>query len=396
MKNQSKVVVISECTSSNLGDQAIAQALSKILSDTCDVRLVSFSHPAVLESRELEPAVLSRGSLKRWAVRLLPAKAKARMQWYLLGGRGLYREWFNQSIKGCDVVLIGGGQLIKNNIALFTERIHAIVKIAKKHDKRWGFVGVGVDKSMNYLNWLLVKQALRGSGLILVRDELSKRRIEGSVRSSAPCSTAPDLVFGLDNPYRKASLSQRRYDFALNIMSHKAMLSDGTLQLHSDLDVSYCDFASQVIAANLSCVLFTSGCIEDLEEMRRVRSAIKDLVGIELDVFHPISSDDLMRFLADVKDVIAFRMHAGILSYVSGCNVVCANWNDKIAGVWAVIGQADRVIEMSQFLEGLWPDVAFMKLNGFDAPTDAMLQDLAKTVWTEVLSGFSHLRGRHC
>jgi len=115
-----------------------------------------------------------------------------------------------------------------------------------------------------------------------------------------------------------------------------------------------------------------------------MHGVIKDRVGLDLEVFHPGDLDDLMSFLGIVKNVVASRLHAGILSFVSGCNLVCMNWDDKVAGVWAVVGQADRVIEVSGFSDTIWAKAILSKLNVLKAPSQTELKDLADTVWNEV------------
>ena len=379
-----KVAIVCECLSANLGDQAIARSLSNIMSSYYDVKLVSFGRLPVTRLQKDDQVAADRLSVKRRIGRLLPNAIKSRIKWYVLGGRRVYESYFGNAINDCELVIVGGGQLIKNNVALFSDRIDSVWRITRRNRVSLSFVGVGVDRSMKPLNWRLVQRALQQSEQILVRDDSSRHRIEANVKIAVPCSVVPDLVFGLANPHAEPKFDQRRYSYALNIMSLRIMLSDDASEFVSGMESSYCDLAAQIIAADMNCILFTSGSAEDLQEMQRMHGVIKDRVGLDLEVFHPGDLDDLMSFLGIVKNVVASRLHAGILSFVSGCNLVCINWDDKVAGVWAVVGQADRVIEVSGFSDTIWAKAILSKLNVLKAPSQTELKDLADTVWNEV------------
>jgi len=379
-----KVAIVCECLSANLGDQAIARSLSNIMSSYYDVKLVSFGRLPVKRLQKDDQVAADRLSVKRRIGRLLPNTIKSRIKWYVLGGRRVYESYFGNAINDCELVIVGGGQLIKNNVALFSDRIDSVWRITRRNRVSLSFVGVGVDRSMKPLNWRLVQRALQQSEQILVRDDSSRHRIEANVKIAVPCSVVPDLVFGLANPHAEPKFDQRRYSYALNIMSLRIMLSDDASEFVSGMESSYCDLAAQIIAADMNCILFTSGSAEDLQEMQRMHGVIKDRVGLDLEVFHPGDLDDLMSFLGIVKNVVASRLHAGILSFVSGCNLVCINWDDKVAGVWAVVGQADRVIEVSGFSDTIWAKAILSKLNVLNAPSQTELKDLADTVWNEV------------
>ena len=379
-----KVAIVCECLSANLGDQAIARSLSNIMSSYYDVKLVSFGRLPVKRLQKDDQVAADRLSVKRRIGRLLPNTIKSRIKWYVLGGRRVYESYFGNAINDCELVIVGGGQLIKNNVALFSDRINSVWRITRRNRVSLSFVGVGVDRSMKPLNWRLVQRALQQSEQILVRDDSSRHRIEANVKIAVPCSVVPDLVFGLANPHAEPKFDQRRYSYGLNIMSLRIMLSDDASEFVSGMESSYCDLAAQIIAADMNCILFTSGSAEDLQEMQRMHGVIKDRVGLDLEVFHPGDLDDLMSFLGIVKNVVASRLHAGILSFVSGCNLVCMNWDDKVAGVWAVVGQADRVIEVSGFSDTIWAKAILSKLNVLNAPSQTELKDLADTVWNEV------------
>src|SRR5690554_3613390 len=175
MSKKPVAVVVSENASRNLGDQAIAGALNDLLSPFYTVKFLPFSTVSshrknVPQSNWCKPHILSRKFSG-----FIPPHIKARIRWYVLGERARYREVCLKEVKGADLVVVGGGQLIKNNVSLFCDRLLVLNKILKVLDVPSVLLGVGVDDKMNALTWWLVGGFLRRSKLLLFRDSESLR-----------------------------------------------------------------------------------------------------------------------------------------------------------------------------------------------------------------------------
>lgn len=381
MNKKIRALIISESESNNLGDRAITYALSYMLESFCEVGTLSLTDVAKFD-RQQSVAFKTKNVIIKMA-RALSPKFKARIRWWLLGERKRTRIRYQSQICKSDVVLVGGGQLIKNNVALFCERIALIGSITRDYKIPLVLIGVGVDQNMNKLTWSIVQRSLYECSHIAVRDEGSKDRITVNANGATRPSVVPDLGFSLLELQTSLSDKVRNIDIAINVMDFSAMLAQ-TRRRSSITKVTViswlCEFAACACRKNLRIAIFTSGDSSDLTEAKKVKVSIEARIGLEVPVFHPETVEDLGIFLSDVKDVVAMRMHAGILAYVFGCNPVCLVWDDKVRGVWASIGESTRLIELNDFSEAGSYLAVMEKLTILRAPPENVRAELAESI----------------
>lgn len=375
------VTIISECSSGNLGDQAISRSLAAILLPRFEVRLVPFCQLDRSSTNSAVPRETESRSALRRASRIVPPKLKARIRWYLLGERKRFEQYYRRSIEDSALVVIGGGQLIRNNIALFCDRLALLGKLGSDLKVPYALVGVGVDRNMGKVTWRLAGVLVRRCSFAILRDEMSRQRMRQNIKCAPECSVLPDLAFALKNP--AAANTNRRISLGINIMNFDVMLGEVNPSLKGDamaIIARYCAIVKCADRAGSSITLFTSGSPDDFREAQRVKSVVLAQTGIEVPVFHPESLDALLEFLVDVRDVLATRMHAGILAYISGCNPVCLNWNDKVHGVWSAIGQEVRVFEIEDFVADEVGVTFLEKLQHICPPSPKALVELSGNI----------------
>ncbi|WP_158540179.1 polysaccharide pyruvyl transferase family protein [Rhodosalinus halophilus] len=373
-----------------MGDQAIARALSEILEPHYRVSITSFgqigSNPSIGSSN------IPVRSGKPLALRIFSGVqpyAKAQIKWHILGEKHKYGEHFESAIKDSDLVLVGGGQLIKNNIALFCEKLALVSRVSEEHSKPFAMVGVGADVRMKKKNWLIVRKAIRNSKFTIVRDEISKRRIYEALNGHINPAVLPDLAFALKNSARKRRRPDRSISLALNIMNPKTMHKPLGLCSKSYIDrctEMVCEFPDSYREDLSSVLLFTSGSPDDLAAARELQEGIRKTTAKTLPIFHPRTLEELLAFLANTKNVVAARMHAGILAYISGCNPLCINWDDKVEGVWSTVGESARVIGLDEIATSRGGASILGKLRCLRSPSDEELDSLADMVCQGVLN----------
>lgn len=377
------ILIISESSSKNLGDQAIARSLSEILCPFFNISKVSFSTLPIdtVEKRskknENHKVILQRIS------RNIPNKTKARIRWHLLGGKRAFLKHFSASIKESNLVIMGGGQLIKNNTALFCEKLSLISGVSRAQSIPTALIGVGVDKNMKFHNWRVLKNVISEVKFIILRDLISRDRIRAAINLGKECSVVPDLAFALKAPKVNQTKSDRGVSIAINIMNIEAMLSpvDHVKKPSANSVISsLCEIVKITHVSELTVKLFTSGANEDLHAAKTIKNEVFLRTGIDLAIFHPSSLDDFLDFLGDVDSVIATRLHAGILAYISGCNPVCVNWDDKVEGVWSAIHQRERVIAMSDLERENAAELILKRLQGLAPASQHSLDELAEEI----------------
>jgi len=383
------ISIISECHSENLGDQAIERALSGILRPYYRVSTTSFGR--IVTSSTIGPVAADIRMHKSLASRLVdvvPPGTKARVRWHLLRRKEKFFAHFSAAIEPSDLVVLGGGQLIKNNISLFCEKLALVSKISRFHSIPFALVGVGVDGRMEERNWRSVESAITTAEFVILRDELSRGRIQARFERRGGLTVLPDLAFALGNPHRDRSQPERDTALAVNVMDFSAMLGshDPAWGGKSGKFVDgLCDIILTANQSGASTILFTTGTADDLRAASDARNHIITRTGVDLPVFHPSTLDELLAFLGNVKDVIAARMHAGVLAYVSGCNPLCVSWDDKVEGVWSSIHQAKRVIDVGEIVRAGAGARVLNRLRDLPSPSGQELERLAGTIRHDIL-----------
>jgi len=321
-----------------------------------------------------------------------PPQMKSRIRWYLLGDRVRFIKDIKKSMIDADVVILGGGQLIKNNIALFCDRIHALNALLVKSNLPYLLIGVGVDDKMNLLTWSLVRNFMERCTVILVRDPISKSAVLSNCNVTGKLSVVPDLVFSLKNPALNDFNTERGKTIGINIMCFSTALEGGTnvsrLEV-TDIASGYVRLVEKAINDGFSVQLFTSGSDEDLVAADYISNIILDRIGVKLSVVHPDNLDRLLEFLVSMQDVISARMHVGILAYISRCNPVCLNWDNKVQGVWSVINEDERVFDLVDIIDTGRMDAVLKKLSLLMPPTAEALAVLAADVRSGLLQELS-------
>jgi len=377
------ITIISECHSDNLGDQAIARSLSNILHPFYSVTETSFGCLTISQTDNSALPTKLRKSILRKVFSTVPAKTRMRIWWHILGKKRKFAKHFGASIKESDLVVVGGGQLIKNNLALFSEKLSLISDISNSYSTPFGLLGVGVDKKMDSQNWRIVKKAINKAKFITLRDFTSRDRLDTAVNLERDFSILPDLAFALKNPEFSQEMSDRSVSLAINIMDFDAMLSGLGYVKKPDANIfveGLCDIVKIAHNNGSTIKLFTSGTPEDLIAANNVKTKISMRTGVDVPIFHPSTLSHLLNFLVDVDDVIATRMHAGILSYISGCNPLCVNWDDKVAGVWSTINQPERVVSVEDIANKNASEIILRGLQNLAPASQHSLDELAEKI----------------
>lgn len=389
MNKKPIAVVVSESASKNLGDRAIAQALNDILSPFYCVKFLPFS---TVPSHRKDVRHFNSSNLhflSQKFSKFIPPIIKARIRWYLLGERVRYKKKCLEEIRGADFVVVGGGQLVKNNLSLFCDRLLVLDQILKRLDIPSVLLGIGVDSKMNDLTWWLVDGILSRSKFLFFRDSESLKRTLNRVPANGKCFVSPDLAFSLKNSYLPLEGVRKSGSFAINVMHINSMIAGKSDNASIDRDKvleGYFRIYDVLSKDSIDFFLFTSGSDEDYQECIIIQSFIYLKTGVKLAIFHPQSLDELLRFLVSIERVVATRMHVGILSYISKCNPICINWDQKVEGVWSVVAQEDRIIDLRDFVDDEVGSLVKEKMRRVSPPSTALVVESSKMVRDKVLN----------
>lgn len=352
------ILIINEGISQNIGDQAIQMAMENLLKNKFKI-----SHAFLSSARSGKAQTEQRG-IKNKTIKnyMLTPKIRSQIRWFFFGDKKNSKSYFEDRIKRSDAVIIGGGQLIKNNISLFCERLYLISEICKEHNKPYGTLGVGVDEYLGGLSQTRAKKFLQNSNFIGVRDHRSRERLKEILDDGVSVEFSPDLAFAL--PRRMRSRSDKA-GIGLNILPFDLFKRSCPRYKHmSHFDyISFWSRAACVAAKDFEkAILFTTGSNSDISDTEAVSESIRKMSGIPMHVAHPHTLSDLNGIFDGLSHAIVSRMHAGIIGYTRGTSTICLNWDDKVLGCWESAGQRGRAFSPSLIEEKDGPEKVYLSL----------------------------------
>lgn len=388
--NIKKVVVAAEVFSSNLGDYAIYDSLSKLLSSR-DIEAIpldiSFRRGFPVSSTDSQPE-LTHSSWKS----LIPKKIKhhkltqymiTHTMWYLVHRQDITNYW-SELISNSDAVIIGGGQLLTGTSANFHTKLALITDIANKFNKPICILGCGVGSEFNNKAKKDIKKILNSARFVSLRDHDSANRLKRFTRNDVSLNVYPDLAFALssatnNNTFQNKS-EPKKIVCGFNIMPLTAFKKyNPNLK---DVDAkTYITFwkrlAHDATKENMQIHIMTNGSIRDYEQAKSIyKSILSEGIDVML-IDRPASPLDLYHQISNVDYLITMRMHAGIIGQAYGKPVSTLIWDDKIPGVWQEAGDKRVAINSDIILNPRpWDEVK----SAFEASNNILLSDLHRKI----------------
>ncbi|UTF50098.1 polysaccharide pyruvyl transferase family protein [Desulfomicrobium sp. ZS1] len=359
-----KIAVFSECYSHNLGDGVIFDSISFLLSnfgiEAVPIDLSGRESCSASMVQEIDASLFTfvrnvmRVPIRRYGtLRKLCSTSK----WYLYDMQKTHDRW-SHIIKSVDAVIIGGGQLLTDIDFGFPPKIFKVAKLAQYYKKPLCILGCGVGST----GWSLVARniydyVLRRAEYISVRDEDSLNMIRNRLPSSVKVNLHPDVAFMI-NQFQNYSLNlsdnkvvgfnfQPLLNFKKFLPSFNSLSNDTYLNLWVRLIQGAC-------VAGYRPVIVTNGHPLDYETARSVVDRL-NASGFQVVLAdRPLSSEALIRQLADLPNLLCTRMHAGIISYCLGNKVIPISWDPKVVGVWSNVGLEDLVVSAEDLFIREW------------------------------------------
>lgn len=389
-----KIVIAAEVFSSNLGDYAIYDSLSTLLSlrDIEAIPLdISFRRGFPVGSTGSQPELTNRN----WKS-LIPKKMKhhkltqhmiTSTMWYLFHRQEITKYW-SELISSSDAVIIGGGQLLTDTTAGFLTKLVLITDIANKFNKPICILGCGVGSDLSKKARNNIKKILNSAKFVSLRDIDSANRLKSFIRKNISLNVYPDLAFALSSATNNNNFQKepelKKTVCAFNIMPLNAFKKyNPNLR---DVDAkTYIIFWKQLAQAtakeNMQIHIVTNGSIQDYEQAKSIyESILSEGVDVRL-LDRPASPLDLYDQISNVDYLITMRMHAGIIGKAYGKSVSTLMWDDKISGVWQEAGDKQVAINSDIILNPHpWNEVK----SAFEASNNIVLSNLNKKISTSV------------
>lgn len=305
-----RILVLNECYSNNIGDQAIAEAFVISLSNLGNnVTVKDFSFRGQLEN--------SVAADRRWGrMRKAVPRPIKRLHFLLRNIAFAVRE----SKKEYDCAVIGGGQLILGD-SNFPWAMLLWVTAMKFFGKRVYVLGVGAGEKFSTLEYYAYSLALRQTTKVILRDQNSIETVRKIFRVEA--SFCPDLVYsGMATP---TEVTARQKQCIVCIGAHSVHLryADETTGVPLSLQQYLADWKRIVrtyLAEGYRVVLMAT-TQEDLEQSRELFCCLGDHDNVELLSVVP-THREFYRAALRAEVLVSARMHALILGHIAGARII--------------------------------------------------------------------------
>ncbi len=260
-------------------------------------------------------------------------------------------------LKLADLIIFGGGGLIKFKQEHFYEYVADILDYAAKYriPAYFNCVGVegfdGADERCMRLKQALRHDCVKG---ISVRDDLDTLLREyiapaskAYVVRSVDAAIYTPQVYGIKKQGRKGRTPGSRV-IGLGIVRHRIFADYGLPMVDRDFQLALWKGTIEILEARgYQWKLFVNGlksdydfALEVLEHIGRANEAGRLLAQ------RPAGSRELVETIASFAGIIACRMHANIIAYALGVPGIGLVWNDKMNFWGARIGYPHRFLDI--------------------------------------------------
>lgn len=198
MDKRKKVLIINECFSDNVGDQAIARGLKSVFTEGgYEVCNVGFSAARSAGSGARVGMPSYRVGLRRFLSNSIALKS---IRWFFLNINRVIRV----SVKKQDFVVIGGGQLVMER-SNFAVAMFVWIFFLKLFKNKVYLVSVGIGESFNFFEKWLYSLSFKMVEGIYLREASGLERLKRLFNVQAQYS--PDAAYAL--PVIQAGLNER-------------------------------------------------------------------------------------------------------------------------------------------------------------------------------------------
>lgn len=327
-KNTKNILILNECMSDNLGDQAIAASMEQFVNDKG-----YFSYSTYI-SNPLKTELVTQDYKFKDIKPKRSSKFNALKSYLYIIVFGLkYKKIIIERLTSINPlkIIIGGGQLLNaskngqvNGFSIYLYWwTYWIKKI--KPNVPISIIGVGVSNGHNFIEKHLYNKALSKINKIYVRDNLSKEVLIKDYKIES--TVIPDIAFYTS---KSSSLTvEKGNQILLGIANYKEVYL--TYNEHISIEMYYeyildCSgFRDKLVDVNL---FYTTK--RDVEECISFQSYILNKYGVSLNIIQVNTLNDLIYEIKKSKTICSGRMHALILGLKYNCQVITFPISEKL------------------------------------------------------------------
>lgn len=251
-------------------------------------------------------------------------------------------------IASFDLIVFGGGGLVKYKYQDFHEQIPYFVAIAQTHGIPVVFSGVGVEGfDPADPRCLELQKALKSPCVVQIttRDDIESL---GRYMTDEAIPIAkvldPAVLSGRVFNKKRAKTAQR---IGLNVVRGGLFQANGKPWEEDDEVEFWKDVALILEGKGYPYAFFTNGLFSDEVFIQRLENELS--LSNDQAILDVNDQDMLLDTLGSFKGVIAFRLHASVISYSLGIPSVGLAWNEKVSFFYENIHYPERALPFADW-----------------------------------------------
>lgn len=323
-----KIVIAGEYYSSNLGDPAIVDSveyLIRMLVPAAEISILDLDGREKVPQNNF-PKLKGNGSF---------SQLKVLLKW-LTKDNSRLTQYYRKKLRGADLLIFAGGQMIMNNNLNFPLRIDAIVQLAMKLGIPVAFNACGVQKYERHnLGTAIIRKYLNAANvkIISTRNDLDFIKhfyLHKNANIQLLETSDPAIWCSESYNVKRASTSST---IGLGVISPNAYQKYLDRTGDSSYYVSENDLVSfwnklftELTEHNLQFELFTNGAIEDYDFALKLKAENPSIIIAK----RPYTAKELTNNISCYKTVLGSRLHSLIISTSLGIPTFGVVWDDKI------------------------------------------------------------------
>lgn len=377
-----KIVICGVPGSDNLGDAVIAECLALHFETYLKVKAIKCD---ISYREHVEYDGIKGNNLTLFNRLPRPFRQCAVLIFFSIKYLRTGRSFLEQKMKGADLVVVGGGQLISDVDWNFPLKLYFITKTAEKLNIPIKIVAVGVANKWSRGGKLLMSKLFNSKKLISigVRDELSRQNLvrHFSIKNS---ETIPDpaMMCSILMPENEKIKAKK---IGLGVADLAGLNYSSDIVNEDAVNSLQCwdNLFSELAKIDRTIILFTNGAKEDEQFLHQ--TLVPFLLANER-VFEIRSrfksSKEMVTFVASLHSLIAFRLHSNIIAASFEIPHYAIGWDNKVISFFKMQDRADcvfpslnaLVLELRNeglketFKTRLHPELVFRQYNEYFGP----------------------------
>lgn len=310
-----RVLLINQGKTENLGDKAIDITFRNLLKENnCLVDSAGFAQTN--EQSMSSMTINTKFNIRSYIKKLTPDL----FIWFFKYRKNIMKE-FNSITDGkkYDLVIIGGGQLIKTKGVFVYTLLTWYNILSRKFNCPIIISGVGADTSYSLLEKAIYKKLLPKFDSIYVRDNKSQRILKDQYNITA--EYIPDIVFAFGK-YQPMKVDYKKNSLLVMIYDFKALKKHfGTEYNKEEYYNAWINLIEENIEPDLEIILgYTS--IGDKMETINFSKYLQKHTDFKFKVASTNDMESYIEILKITKKLISGRMHGMLLGMNYDCEIV--------------------------------------------------------------------------